>query len=109
MRRDPVDTCLAIFGQQLADHLTYATDLEVIAHYELGFRDLVAHWQALFPQRIIEVQYERLVSEPEAELQRVCAFLDLPWDADMLRFTAYRGRVRTASVSQVRQPVHTRS
>lgn len=109
MRRDPLDTSIAIFGQQLADPLNFATDLEDIAHYELGFRDLLAHWRALFPERIIEVQYERLVSEPESELERVCAFLDLPWDADMLRFTAYRGRVRTASVWQVRQPVHTRS
>jgi len=109
MQRDPLDTCLSIFSQQLGNQLGYATDLEAIAHYLLGYRELIRHWQTLFPARILEVQYERLVSEPETELRRVCAFLDLAWDADMLRFIANPSRVRTASVWQVREPVHTRS
>lgn len=33
----------------------------------------------------LEVRYEDLVSEPEATLRRVCAFIALPWDSTMLR------------------------
>jgi len=37
-------------------------------------------------RRIIDVSYERLVTEPENELRRVCDFLDEQFDAAMLRY-----------------------
>jgi tetratricopeptide (TPR) repeat protein len=109
MRRDPLDTCLSIFFQQFGDEQRYATDLGDIAHYQRGCDEVLRHWRALFPQRILEVQYERLVTQPEQVLQQVCAFLGLPWDSRMLDFTAHNDRVRTASVWQVREPLHPRS
>src|SRR5262249_51997802 len=53
-----------------------------------------AHWWAAGIQRArqqagdlryyLEIQYEDLVARPESTLQRVCAFLDLPWHPGML-------------------------
>jgi hypothetical protein len=40
--------------------------------------ELVSHYT--------EVRFERLVSEPEATLRDLCAYLELPWDEGMLRF-----------------------
>ncbi len=37
--------------------------------------------------RWIAMRYEPLVSEPEQELRRLCDFLKLPWDAEMLTYT----------------------
>lgn len=34
----------------------------------------------------LEVRYERLITDPPAELRRVCEFIDLPYDSDMERF-----------------------
>ena len=34
----------------------------------------------------LEVRFEDLVLEPEATLRRICAFIDLPWNAAMLRY-----------------------
>jgi len=110
MHRDPLDTCLSIFFQQLdAEQLPYSTDLGDIAHHLRGCRQLLDHWRTLFPSRILDVQYEELVGEPEQTLKNVCAFLDLTWDKRMLDFASQRNRVRTASVWQVREPVHERS
>ncbi len=39
-----------------------------------------------------EVRYESLVAAPEEECERLCTFLDLPYDDAMLRF--HEGRVR---------------
>ena len=36
--------------------------------------------------RYREVRYEDLVEDPAGELTRLCAFLDLPYDAAMLRY-----------------------
>ncbi len=110
MHRDPLDTCLSIYFQQLdAEQLPHSTDLGDIAHHLHSCRQLVDHWRALLPNRIVDVQYEDLVGEPEQTLKEVCAFLDLAWDPRMLDFASQHSRVRTASVWQVREPVHARS
>jgi hypothetical protein len=109
MRRDPLDTCLSIFFQQFGDELRYASDLGDIAHYLRGCGEVLRHWQALFPQRIFDVQYERLVTQPELVLREVCAFLELPWDPRVLDYPTRNDRVRTASVWQVREPLHVQS
>lgn len=36
--------------------------------------------------RYLEVRYEALVTDPEAELRRVCELAELPWDAGMLDY-----------------------
>lgn len=109
LRRDPLDTCLSVFFQQFGDELRYAVDLSDIAHYLRGCRDVLRYWKTLFPHRILEVQYERLVAQPEQVLQEACAFLELPWDAGMLEFSTRNDRVRTASVWQVREPLNVKS
>jgi hypothetical protein len=38
--------------------------------------------------RYLEVGYEQLVAEPEAELRAICAFAELPWDPGMLGYAA---------------------
>ena len=105
--RDPRDTCVSIWCQQLEDGLGYAADLGDTAHFLGQYRELMRHWKAQLPGRILDVQYEQLVSAPEPVLRGVCDFLGLPWHAGMLAFHAVENRVRTASVSQVREPLHT--
>jgi tetratricopeptide (TPR) repeat protein len=109
LQRHPLDTCLSIYFQQLAESLAYATDLEDTAHYLQEFQELVRHWQHLVPHRVAEVKYEALVSEPRAALERLCDFLGLEWQEGMLRPDAGANRVRTASVWQVRESVNDRS
>lgn len=46
----------------------------------------------------LEVRYERLVEQPEAELRRICAFIELDFDAQMLSFDE-RVRERPAAVA----------
>jgi hypothetical protein len=53
----------------------------------LGWRAAVragAAARASYPDNFYRLRYETLVSEPEAELRRLCAFLGLPFEADML-------------------------
>jgi hypothetical protein len=49
-------------------------------------RSLRAGFRAgkLAPDRLLEVRYEALVSEPAGEIGRICAFLDVPYAPQML-------------------------
>jgi tetratricopeptide (TPR) repeat protein len=107
--RDPMDTCLSIFFEQLESGLSYATDLENAAHYYNQYRRLMARWKALFGDAIYDAVYDEFVIDPEATTRALLRFLDLDWHPGCLDFQHVANRVRTASVSQVREPLYRRS
>ena len=61
------------------------------------------------PDRILDVSYEALTQEPEAQLRRIIDWCGLPWEASMLDFHRQEGPSMTASAMQVRRPVYTDS
>jgi tetratricopeptide (TPR) repeat protein len=109
LRRDPMDTCLSNFRQLFALESTrydYSFDLLDTGHYYVLFDRLMAHWQQLFPGRILEVDYETLVESQEASSRQLLAFCGLPWDDACLRFEHNPAPVATASSVQVRRPMY---
>ena len=66
-------------------------------------------WTALSEPEILELKYEDVVREPEANLRRAVEFLGLAWDEKVLEFHASDRAVATASRQQVRQPLYTSS
>jgi hypothetical protein len=69
----------------------------------------MAHWQAVAPGAILDVRYEDLVIDTEAQARRVLDFCGLPWDDAVLRPEDNARPSTTASAAQVRQPVHAAS
>jgi Sulfotransferase family len=106
-RRDPVDTCLSCYSQMFRQHLGYAFDLAELGRYYRGYDALMAHWRAaLPPEAMLEVQYEDVVADLETEARRIVAYCGLEWDARCLDFHETVRPVRTASLTQVRQPLY---
>ena len=107
MRRDPRDTCLSIYFQDLLYGHRYANDLEDLAQYYRDYARLMEHWRALLPpQALFEVPYEGLVADPEAWSRRMLEFLGLPWDPRCLDFRETPRTITSSSKWQVRQPLH---
>jgi hypothetical protein len=67
------------------------------------------HWTGIAGDDIHCVDYDRLVHEPEPEIRALLEFLGLPWDEACLAFHRSKSLVKTASVWQVRERLHTRS
>ncbi len=108
MRRNPLDTGLSIYFQIFSNTHHYANDLEDIAHYFSQYSRLMAHWRSTLPEgTILEVPYEKLVSDPEPWIREIVQFVGLPWDARCLDFHETERTVITASNWQVRQRIST--
>jgi len=105
-RRDWRDVATSLFATRLGAAANYATDLANIRHYLQQLQLLIEHWQQLWGADLLVVNYERLVSDPRAELGRVLEWLGEPWDDRCLAFHELRNPVRTASVLQVRRPLN---
>ena len=108
-RRNPVDNCLSVYFQQLGGNLSYATDLEDTAHYYRQHELLMAHWSSCFAEDIFTVDYDELVNSPEQVLRQLLHFLGIEWDDRCLTFQQTDSLVKTASVWQVRDELHTYS
>jgi tetratricopeptide (TPR) repeat protein len=109
VRRAPMDNLLSCFQQNFTQGQAFSNGLESAAHYYAVYRRLMQHWHAVLGERLMAVDYEALVSEPEDESRRLAEFLGLEWEPGMLSPHRTRRSVRTASQWQVRQPIHRRS
>jgi tetratricopeptide (TPR) repeat protein len=106
-RRDPLDTCVSCFTAQLKDHLHgYACDLETLGTYYREYASLMQHWREVLPIEIYELDYERLVGDPEQESRQLIDFIDLPWDSACLSPHESTRVVNTLSRRQVRDPIY---
>lgn len=108
VHRDPRDTALSIYKNhfKLGTH-RYANDFADIAEAIKLFRASVEHWKARLPGRIHEVRYDDLVSDPEPQARALVAAAGLGWEDSCLDFHTATTSVKTLSLMQVRQPIHT--
>jgi hypothetical protein len=79
--------------------------------YDLSF-SYFDRVQSLLPINAHIVGYEKLVADKESELRSLFEFLGLAWDDEVLdhqKTARKRGRIKTASYSQVAEPIYSRS
>ncbi|QHE94915.1 tetratricopeptide repeat protein [Pandoraea fibrosis] len=109
-RRDPVDTCLSCYSKHFAGEQMFAYRLDELGAFHRDYQMFMENLRKVLPpERFLEVDYEDVVDHLEREARRLIAFVDLPWDDACLSFHKTRRAVRTASVSQVRQPIYATS
>ena len=107
--RDRMDTCLSNYFTYFANGNEYSYNLTALGKYYIEYERLMKHWKEHLPIKILDVQYETLVGNQEAEVKRMLEFLDLDFEEQCISFYEQRGNVKTASVWQVRQPITTAS
>jgi len=106
-RRHPMDTCFSTFKQHFAQGQAFSYDLQDLGRYYRSYLGLMDHWDEVLPGKVLRVQYEDMVREPEREIRRLLAHCALAFEPACLNFHATARAVRTASAEQVRQPIYT--
>jgi tetratricopeptide (TPR) repeat protein len=105
--RDPVDTCISCFSKLFSAEQNHTYDLGELGRYYKRYEQLMAHWRRVLPPgRMLDVQYEDVVGDLETQARRIIAYCGLPWDDACLAFHKTDRPVRTASATQVRQPIY---
>ena len=106
LRRNPMDACFAMYKQSF---FRFAYSLEDLAAYYIAYDRLSRHWREHLGDRLVEVEYEALVSEPEREIRGLLDRLGLEFQQACLDFHLNEKPSATASTVQVREKAHTRS
>jgi len=105
VRRDIRDVALSCWLTHFRS-IRWADDPQDLARRCRDYQRLMDHWRAVLPRPVHEVCYERLVDDFEPEARRLLAACGLNWEPPCLQFHQTARRVRTASVTQVRQPLY---
>ena len=109
-KRNPLDTCISIFTTYFRDPIDIAHDKDTIAFFYGEYVRLMEHWKSVLPaDRLIEVEYESLIADREAVVERLIEFCGLAWDERCLRHEANERAIKTPSWWQARQPVYSTS
>lgn len=109
LKRDPRDVAISNFFTHFKARrgvMGFSYDLADIGHMINDHDRIMAHWRAVLPLPIYELSYEALVDDFEAQTRALIDFVGLPWDDAVLDFHTTERAVKTASVTQVRQPLY---
>jgi hypothetical protein len=66
----------------------------------------MAHWHDVLPMPILDVEYEKLIADQEAQSKRIINFLSLDWQDQCLSFHKQERAVLTASMVQAQKPIY---
>lgn len=109
-RRDPRDTLFSCYSLLFASGNEWSYDWQDLLGYWRDHESLMTHWKAVLPAgRVLEVSYEDLVGDVEAVSRQIVAHCNVDWDSGCLDFHRSPRPVRTASATQVREPIYSRS
>ncbi len=104
-RRDAMSCCFSNLKQLFAQGQEFTYGIEDIARYYKTYLELVDHWDAVLPGRVLRVQHEDVVEDLEGSVRRILDYCGLPFEDACVEFHKTKRSVRTPSSEQVRQPI----
>ena len=106
-RREPTACCFSNFKQIFLPGAgpEFVYDCEDLARYYRMYLELMRHWEAVLPGKILRIQYEALVLDFPANVQRIFEFCDLKPEPACFQFHKTERAVHTLSAEQVRRPI----
>tara|TARA_Y100000590_G_C15734781_1_gene1018185 strand:- start:1839 stop:3605 length:1767 start_codon:yes stop_codon:yes gene_type:complete len=104
--RDVLSSIMSIFQNQLSE-LAWAHDLDNIFKYFDNCFKIIENYNKTNPNFIYNLQYDKLVNNPEEESKKLMKFCELPWDKKCLEFYKRKDLVsKTASNLQIRNAIY---
>lgn len=107
LRRNPRDTILSIHQHNINNiKYPWSRELEHICRARAAHERLMDHWKSVLPTPILTVNYESVVADPHAQIERITSFLGIDFDEACLRFHELDRAVITPSHDQVSKPLN---
>ncbi|HEY1599302.1 MAG TPA: tetratricopeptide repeat protein [Pirellulales bacterium] len=107
-RRELRDVAVSCWMTDFVD-VRWANDFGDIASRFRQYLRIMEHWRATLPVTIHEVDYEDAVADLEPVARRLLTACGVDWEPACLAFHRTQRPIRTASSTQVREPIYTRS
>ncbi len=105
--RNPMDICLSNYKNIFSSYrLNFSYDLKNLGAYYNLYKNIMEHWNVLYPNRILNFNYEELTEKSKEKTIELLDFCELEWDDNCLNFFKNKRGINTASFAQVRNPIY---
>jgi tetratricopeptide (TPR) repeat protein len=109
VQRNPMDSCFAMYKTVFTWAYKFSYTLEGLGRFYPAYVRLLDHWRETLGDRIVEVEYEKLVDDQQAQTRSLLDKVGLDFEEACLNFEQNTTATFTASAVQVREKIHTRS
>lgn len=110
MNRSPISVAWSLYRHYFTGQgIGYSNDFRDIVQLMALHRDMMNLWRTRFPDRIIDVQYDELVQNPESVTKTLAHATGLTWSSAWVKPETAKSQIRTASAEQARQAIYTNS
>lgn len=105
LRRNAIDVGLSNLRTLFNEACPYSYDQLEFAEHHDRYRALMARWRELLPDRILDLDYDEMVGQPEAAARRLAAFCGLEYAPAMVQIEERSDAVATASSVMMREGI----
>jgi tetratricopeptide (TPR) repeat protein len=106
VKRDARATCWSNYKHYFSSGNGFTFNQKDLAKYFGLYLELMNYWHKLFPNKIYELNYEKLTENQKQETEKLLKYCDLNWDKNCLNFHKNTRAIKTASSSQVRKKMY---
>jgi len=107
LKRDARAVCWSIYKHYFSGKGNgWAYNFDDLVSFYASYLDLMNFWHELFPDKIYDINYEKLTTNQTDETNNLLKYCDLDWDDNCLNFHTNTRAVKTASASQVRKKMY---
>ena len=108
-KRSVLSSIVSIFQNNLTE-LAWTHDLNNIFKYINNYIEILKSYNETNPNFIYELEFEKLVYDPENESKKLLKYCELPWDKKCLEFYKRKDLIsKTASNIQIRKAIYKHS
>lgn len=108
LRRDAMDVCFSNYRALFGEAYAYSYELGWLAEHYRQYARIMGHWRDTAPDRVFDISYQALVTDPERITRAILAHCGLPFEAACLDDRHRSTPVATLSSAQVREPIDAR-
>ena len=110
-KRNPKDNCLSLYKNYFSSStMSWSFDQKDISNFYNHHVHLMNFWHSKIPEAIHTVEYEKIVKDKENEIKKLLKFCELEWDDNCFNHHKnIKTPIKTASISQAREPVYSSS
>ena len=104
--RNPSDTCWSSFKHYFSSSLLFTNDLDDLGKFYNLYEDLMSFWHQQFPNLVYNLNYEKLINQPEEEISKLLKYCNLSQDKKCFEHHKHVNNVKTSSFFQARKGIY---
>ena len=104
--RNLKDNFFSLYKNFFPEGLEWSYNEQNLFDYIKNYKEIIKYWKRKFPGTIYDLNYEKLINNPNLEIKELIKFCDLEWQDECLNFFENKRSIKTLSVAEARKPIY---